>query len=471
MAVVLGFKNGNDKQTVFVKRSNIIQEVAVTGKVKPNQSVDLGFNQSGRVGSVYVSVGDMVEKDKVLATLELSETLADLNKAKAALEEERIKLREIKNTSPITHNDAAKNLSAAIKESFADADNAIRNRTDQFFKTIPENPQFEISITSGNYVHYFNVPNDTKIEINISRKNVEEILSGWQKRIATLNSSNLVSEADKAIADLGIISSFLDKMASAINSFSSADYAYDTTVANYKATISSARGEVLGAISALVTAKDKFNLAPTLGSAGQFESVLVQESKVSQAMANVDSFVAFLEKSVIKAPFSGVVTLQEAKVGGAVSAGSALISIASENEMYIEANVSEIHIDKVAIGNTVSVSFDAFPEEQFLGEIYHIEPAEVIIDGVVNYRIKVNLKNYDQKVKSGLTSNLKIETNRKENVLTIPLYTVTKEGEQNFVNKMVDKRLQKTEISLGAYGTDGSVEVLNGLNEEDILAY
>jgi multidrug resistance efflux pump len=190
--------------------------VAATGKVKPNQSVDLGFDKSGRVASAGVVVGDTVNAGQVLATLEAGEILADLSKAKATLMEENIKLRELKNTSPISYSDAGANLQAAIREGFVIADNAVHNRTDQFFKNISSSPYFEVSFTDGNYVHYFKVPSEVTLDINNSRKQVEVILDNWQDRTTNLNQSNLVAESEKALVDLNYIASFLNKVASAV---------------------------------------------------------------------------------------------------------------------------------------------------------------------------------------------------------------------------------------------------------------
>lgn len=465
------FKNGNGKQTVKIIQADIIQEVAVTGKVKPNQNVNLGFDKTGRVAGVYVSVGEVVKKGQITTSLEAEETSADLAKARALLLEENIKLREIKSTTPVSYNDASKNLVAAINEGFADADNAVRNRADQFFKNVPDNPNFEISITSGNFIHYFNVSTDLVLDINNRRKDAEIILDDWQKRISNLNSTNLVSEADKAINNLNAISTFLDKMANAVNSFTSVDYTYDTSVSNYKVAISTARNDVSGAVSAIVTAKDKFNSAPTLSEGGQFENISAQEAKVAQARAAVASLEASLGKSSIIAPFDGVITLQEAKVGSAVSPGGTLVSIISQNQMYVEANISEIHIGKVAAGNLAVITLDAFPGEEFLGEINYVEPGDVVVDGVVNYKIRVNFKNFDPKIKSGLTANLKIQTAKKENVLAVPLYAITKEGDKNFVNKIIGDEIQKTQIDLGISGNNGFAEVVGGLQEGDIIEF
>lgn len=459
----LVLRDGNSKQSVVAVRGDVVQEIIVTGKVKANQSVSLGFDKSGKIQNVYVSVGQEIKQGETLVSLETGEALADLSKAKAVLEEEKIKLREIKNTAPASYEDAAKNLETAIREGFSDADNAVRNRVDQFFKNVPDSPRFEISINSGSYTHYFTVPSDTAVVINSERKNVEEVLKIWKSRLVKLKTEDLEIEADRNITDLKIILSFLDRVAGAVNTFTSADYDYDATVSGYKTVISSARSEVVGAISDLVTAKDKFNSAPILGVGGQFESVLAQEAKVVGAEAAVSALESSLSKSFIKAPFDGVVTIQDAKIGSAVSPGETLISIISRGDMYVEANVSEIHIGKVNVGNPVMIEFDAFPNEVFTGSVAFVEPGEVLIDGIVNYKIRVNLDNFEEKIKSGLTANLKIQTAKRVDVITLPLYVIIKENNQNFVNKVIDGKVQKTPVVLGLSSNDGYVEILQGI--------
>ena len=475
LIIILGavaiFRDGNGRELSVVVRADIIQEVAATGKVKPAQTVDLGFDKSGRVSAVYFDVGDSVSRGEVIASLESADLFADIAKAKASLEEETIKLREIKNTAPVSYNNSYKNLDAALREGFASADNAVRNRADQFFKTSPENPQFEVTFTDGNYVHYFDVPFNAEIELNNGRREVEDILVNWQTELNTINESNVLSIASASINNLNKISVFLDTVASAINTFTPAEYAYETTVTTYKTTISAARSEVSAAVSRVVTAKDKFNTAPALDQGGQFDSVLTQEARVAQARANVASLEATLKKSSIVAPFGGIVTLQEAKVGGAISAGAALVSIASKNEMYIEANISEINVGKIIEGNPVTVLFDAFPGETFTGTLVFIEPGDVIVEGVVNYKIRVEVANPDPRIKKGLTANLKIQTAKKSGVTALPLYAIVKEGEQNFVNKVVGKQTQKVPVTLGLVGNNGFAEILSGLTEGDTVEF
>jgi len=279
--IVLKVSNGGSKQKVTVVRADLKEVVSATGKVKPFESVDLGFDKSGRIRSVNAEVGSEVKKGDVLAAIDAGDTEADLAKARALLNQETLKLADLKGTAPITYNDALKNLDAAVKNAFASSDDAIRNKADQFFKNTVQNPQFEVSIISGNYVNYFDVPSDAKLEINSERKRIEALLVEWQMNLS--NSSDVVRKSDLALSDLRIISTFLDKMASAINNFVPGEFTYEATVNSYKSTIASARSEVLDAISSVVTAKDKLNEAPSLSSGGEFGTVSIQEAKVREA--------------------------------------------------------------------------------------------------------------------------------------------------------------------------------------------
>lgn len=466
-----GLKNGNAGETHTIARGEVVQYVMATGKVFPNQNVELGFDKSGRVGSVNYFVGDSVRRGDVIASLDSGEVNSDISRARAILDEELIKLEELKTTAPASYNDAYRNLEVAIREAFVSADNAVRNRVDQFFKNIPDNPMFEVTFEDGSFVHYFPIPSSMQTSINNDRKSVEKVLKNWDLRISSLDSKSLLTNADLALSDLNKISSFLDNVASAINTFTPAEFQYETTVNNYKTTISLARTEVSGSKTKIVNAKDKLNLAPTLGSDGQYKNVLSQEARVSQARASLASLQATLGKSSIISPFDGVLTKQDAKVGAVVSPGNSLVSITSQSDVYIEANISEINIGKVSEDDRVSVEFDAFPNEVFEGFVFFIEPGDFIIDGVVNFKIRVLLDAPNPKIKNGMTSNLKIETDKRSDVLKVPLYALSREGGDIFVNKKVGKNLEKTLIKIGISGNDSFAEVVEGLNEGDILEY
>ena len=143
-------------------------------------------------------------------------------------------------------------------------------------------------------------------------------------------------------------------------------------------------------------------------------------------------------------------------------------TVIAPNALEIEAQVPEVDVGKLAVGNDVAVTFDAIGSDNFPAHVSFIDPAETIIDGVVNYKIVIALQTEDARVKSGLTANLTIHAQKKENVLTLPEYTISEEDAGAFVQKIVaGAPSQKTKITMGMRGTNGVVEITSGLAEND----
>ncbi len=443
LVAIFIFKNGgNGAEVVTVAKKDIIQEVVVTGKTKADLQVDLGFDASGRVANSNSLVGQKVYRGQTVAELDISSELANLSKEKALLAEEEVKL-----------GSEGERIESSIRKAYAVADNAVRNKTDQFFKTPSGNPFFEVKFTNGNFVHYFAVSSETAIDLNNERSSIEKLLVKWQSELAQLNSSNAKNFTATTIERMNSVSSFLDKVALAVNSFTPSEFAYDSTVVGYKTAVDSARSTVAAARENLIN-------ADTAGI-----------PRVNQIKSSIQALEAGLGKSRIEAPFTGTITRQDAKVGQVAAAGQVLVSLISEDNMYVEANVSEVNIGKVKTGDKVRVEFDAYPGKTFSGTVRFIDPGESIVDKVVNYKIRVDLETRFPNLKSGLTANVKIATAMSHNALTVPVYATVKEGDKIFVTKLVGGKPVKTEVKIGLTGSDGSVEIISGLSEGDQINY
>src|SRR3990167_1283665 len=81
----------------IVKRGDIVQDVSVTGRVKPAQKVDLAFEKSGKISRVYAAIGSLIKTGQLLAILENNDLYAQLAQAEANLEAEKARLAELKN--------------------------------------------------------------------------------------------------------------------------------------------------------------------------------------------------------------------------------------------------------------------------------------------------------------------------------------------------------------------------------------
>ena len=202
-----------------------------------------------------------------------------------------------------------------------------------------------------------------------------------------------------------------------------------------------------------------------LKQAGSTQSNLdAQQAQVEAAQASVASVQAKLSNSEIIAPISGVITQQDAKIGQVASPGSPLVSIISDGNFEVDAEVPETDVGKLAVGNITNMTFDAFPGETFTGKVFYIDPAETIESGVVDYKIKVSFDKVDPRMKSGLTANLDIQTKTDANALILPQYAILVNDQGASVETLGPKNVVvTTPVTLGIQDENGNAEVLTGV--------
>lgn len=477
-------KNKTDQEQFTVKRGQVVEKVIVSGKVKPVNDANLAFEKTGKVSRISVKVGDKVYAGQELISLDSESAYADYLKAKSTVLSEQAKLDELLkgatveevalretevSNARIALKNAENNLSNKIEDAYIKSDDAIRNNIDSLFSNPKSNnPQINIFITDTTL----------KNEINSGRYDIEVFLNKWALSDFSVKPEN-ISNTEQSLYKMR---EFLDKVALAVNTMSSNSSLSQTTIDTYKSSVSSARTNITTAITNLSTAEEKYNtskgtlavaernLAVTKSGSTE-EQIKSQEARVLQYKAEEQRTLSELNKLSLRSPINGIVTKQDAKLGETVTSGSLVVSVISSGLYEIEANVSEVSVGKVSIGNKVSVTMDAFLGKVFYGKVSYIEPAETIVDGVVNYKTKILFDENYPEIKTGLTTSLDIETLRKDDVLVVPQYAVIKENDKNFVTVLKLGKEEKREVLLGTFGNDGMAEVLSGLSEGEVVIF
>lgn len=480
------FKKAPSEDFLTVKKGTVIQQVRVTGQFKPAESVELGFERTGRVVRVSASVGDTVSAGQTLVVLDQGELSAQFAEASAAVAREQAKLDQLrKGTRPeelnvsvaeiasaqVTLTEARQAFQDTLQDAYAKANDAVRNKLDSFFLNPRTSPQLLFSVS------------DSQIKVNIEAKRLalESPLSIWGSSLQMFTGEGDFTAYD-VIAQKNLASTrdIVSAAAFALNTVVPSGSLTQATIDGWRANVSSALSSVSTAITALSTAREGFKSAEAnlkvaedkyaLSKAGAtFEEIAAEEAQVEQAAANVRTIGAQMAKTVLRSPITGVVTRQDAKVGEIISPNSAIIAVMSKSNLEIEANVPEVDVGKIAVGNAVQVTVDALPGNVFKAVLSHIDPAETVIDGVANFKIKAIPGNADPRFKSGLTANLSIETLRKENVLTLPQYAILEKDAGTFVKMKNGKEIVEISVALGVRSEDGLVEILSGATEGDAV--
>jgi RND family efflux transporter MFP subunit len=195
------------------------------------------------------------------------------------------------------------------------------------------------------------------------------------------------------------------------------------------------------------------------------EDIKLYEAQVEKAQTKIDYLSEQINDSYIVSPLGGQISEVVKRQGEMVSAGSKVLGFLPESSFQVEVDIYEEDIVKMDVGNPVEISFIAFPEEVFQGEVFFISPVEKIVDGVVYYEVKIEFKEVPEGIKPGMTADLKIETESKENVLYVPESAIQKKEGKRIVKVFKEGETEEREVKIGLEGSDGSVEIISGISE------
>lgn len=294
LAVVAFLLSGNKKKeqvqfnTAEVAPANIVNTVTATGTIEPVTSVTVGTQVSGIVSKLYVDYNSVVKKGQVIAELDKSNLVSELNSAKASLEQ--------------------------AKASLSSAESSLSYQVANF------------------------------------RRN-------------------------KALYQKGLISG---------NDYESARLSYQTAMVS----VSSARDQVSAA-----------------------------REQVKKAQTN-------LGYATITSPIDGIVLSKSVEEGQTVAASFStptLFTIAKDlTNMQVVADVDEADIGDVKVGERVTFTVDAYPDNTFSGTVKQVRQEATTTNNVVTYSVVISAPNADLKLKPGLTATVTIYTQENKGVLSVP---------------------------------------------------
>ena len=207
-----------------------------------------------------------------------------------------------------------------------------------------------------------------------------------------------------------------------------------------KAQLSQAQANLLSAQSDLAYQKANYQRNKTLYNKGLISANDYEQSRLSWQTANAtvaerrDAVAAAREEvsraqtnlsyAVITSPIDGVVISKSVEEGQTVAASYStpeLFTIAKDlKDMRVIANVDEADIGGVKVGQRVTFTVDAYPNDTFEGAVTQVRQEATTTNNVVTYEVVISAPNQDLKLKPGLTANVNIYTEEIKNVLSVP---------------------------------------------------
>lgn len=231
----------------------------------------------------------------------------------------------------------------------------------------------------------------------------------------------------------------------------------------------SAQANLDQTIATLRSAEQALNLSR---SGARREDVADAEAQLAEAIANLQSTQVQAEDTLIRAPFDGIITQKYATAGAFVapttsasdaSSATSTAIVALANGLEILAEVPEVDIGQIKLGQTVEVRADALPDQVFQGRVKVIAPEAVVKQNVTSFQVRIELTSGQNTLLSGMNVDLTFLGDRLSQALTVPTVAiVTKDGNTGVLIPNDKGEPEFRAVTLGAAIGD-QTQVLEGL--------
>ncbi len=188
------------------------------------------------------------------------------------------------------------------------------------------------------------------------------------------------------------------------------------------------------------------------------------KAKLDTARAQQELNRVRLSKTVIRAPFDGMIGLRKISPGAYVKPGDDIVALESLGAMKLDFRVPETYLARLAVDQRLAARVDAYPEQSFEGTIYAIEPA--LDEETRTVLLRARLPNPHNQLRPGLFARVSLILERRENALVVPEQAIVPVGQTTFVYRVVDGKAVMAPVKLGLR-RPGLVEILEGLSAGD----
>ncbi len=460
-------KNPTQVETVTVEAGTVRETITVSGKVEAKDVAELGFPRSGTIQNVYKKEGDSVVAGEILASLTQDSRVADYNSAVQNLKfQQALRAEVVRGPQNVARDVTATQVQSArdavvrVKsEQAVLVENALTTMLSSGLEAMPvkmTNGRIPPTIT-GNYSC------EEEGTYNITTF-TSKSPTGYSYTLSGMESGTFTAYIDTAapLGECGLMLQFdaserygSETWTVAIPNKKSSLYL--TNYNAYQLALQQQKNaeEAAEAALTLALASSKNANAPV-----SYESLAQADARVAQAEAELAIREAQIADYSIKAPFDGILTNFDIKVGE-LSQTEKNITIIKEGAYTLEARIPEIDIRKINLANQAIVQFDAAPNTELEASVTFISPLSSEVGGVAYYDTDIKLKDEPDWLREGLNADVMIESRSKVNVPVLPKRFLIFEPAGTFVLQSTGTEVVKTEVHTGLSGTNGYVEVLD----------
>lgn len=264
---------------------------------------------------------------------------------------------------------------------------------------------------------------------------------------------------------------------------------------NYQASLRQAQALLSQAKTAMDNAAPFYNRYQALRAQGAISTDDVEKQRIAYDNARTQYGVAQAQVAVaesnvrdtmIRAPFSGVVTVKVAQVGEVVAPQASgggdtrtgILTIVDMDSLEVQVDVSENYIERVQIGGDAVIHLDAFPDWDIPGSVFAVIPTADQSKGTVAVRVKIKSK--DPRILPNMAARVGFMSAPEKGAVqavsrvTVPVSAVQANGQGNSKTGTIfvlgtDNKIEKRDVALGLK-TAQSITILSGVSPGDRLA-
>ena len=214
----------------------------------------------------------------------------------------------------------------------------------------------------------------------------------------------------------------------------------------------------------------------------QLDRMLIARAQFDVTAANLQSFEAqvaeqqaIIAKKTLRAPFAGQLGIRAVNAGQYIGPGTVVVTLQALDPIYLDFFVPQQVLERVRVGQEITVRVDTYPDATFTGRISTIDPK---VDAATrNVAVRATLPNRDRRLLPGMFANAEIMTGAPVRYITLPQTAITFNPYGNMVYRVTEQADDKGKQSLIARQTvvttgqtrGDQVAVLSGLDEGDLI--
>lgn len=359
--------------TSKVERGNLRNTVTATGTLQAVTTVQVGSQASGTLSALYADFNSVVKKGQVIAQLDPSVAKAQVDQSRANLQQARASLQQ--SIASVAGSRAGVNDAQAKAQA---ASSTVQNNQSGVFSA--------------------------QANVSVLKAQLDDALA-FLKQQDYLMKSGVIAQRDYDLAN---------------TAYKTAEAKYNQATAQLNQAVLSEKSSASSGI-----AQSQAQVQQSQAQVQQSQAQVQQaQAQVQQAEAALRLAEVNLAHTTITSPIDGVVVSRDVNVGQTVAASLSaptLFTIANDlTQMQVIANIDQADIGLVEQAKSVKFAVDAFPGKEFEGKLQQMRLNPVNVQNVVTYNVVIDVSNPEQKLKPGMTANLTITIDERNNVLKVP---------------------------------------------------